>query len=63
MLHTYMQCHGRSSPSSPPTLTSHNYFTKVCSGPEKGSYSRFKDFVYHSTLVLRAMKKKKRGFW
>jgi len=31
----------------------------MCSGSEAGSYSRLIDFVYHSTLGLRAMKKKK----
>jgi len=31
----------------------------MCSGSEAGSYSRVKDFVYHSTLGLRAIKKKK----
>ena len=28
-----------------------------CSGSEAGSYSRFIDFVYHSTLGLRVIKK------
>ena len=35
-----------------------NYFTEMCSGSEEGSYSRLIDFVYHSTLGLRVMKKK-----
>ena len=30
----------------------------MCSGPEAGSYSRLIDFVYHSTLGLRVIKKK-----
>jgi len=34
-----------------------NYFTEMCSGSEAGSY--FIDFVYHSTLGLRVIKKKK----
>jgi len=36
-----------------------NYFTETCSGSEAGSYSRLIDFVYHSTLGLRVIKKKK----
>ena len=36
-----------------------NYFTEMCSGSEAGSYSRLKDFVYHSTLGLRVIKGKK----
>jgi len=31
-----------------------------CSGSEAGSYLRLIDFVYHSTLGLRVIKKKKR---
>ena len=30
----------------------------MCSGSEAGSYSRLIDFVYHSTLGLRIIKKK-----
>ena len=36
-----------------------NYLTEMCSGSEAGSYVRLIDFVYHSTLGLRVMKKKK----
>ena len=32
----------------------------MCSGSEAGSYLRLIDFVYHSTLCLRAIKKKKK---
>ena len=32
----------------------------MCSGSEAGSYSRLTDFVYHSTLGLRGINKKKR---
>ena len=32
---------------------------EMCSGSETGSYSRLIDFVYHSTLGLRVIKKKK----
>ena len=32
----------------------------MCSGSEAGSYSRRIDFVYHSTLGLRVIKKKKK---
>ena len=38
-----------------------NYFTEMCSGSEAGSYLRLIDFVYHSTLGLSVIKKKKRG--
>jgi len=31
----------------------------MCSGSEAGSYLRFIDFVYHSTLGSRVMKKKR----
>ena len=34
------------------------YFTEMCSGSEAGSYSRLIDFVYHSTLRLRVIKRK-----
>ena len=36
-----------------------NYFTEMCSGAEAGSYLRL--IVYHSTLGLRVIKKKKFG--
>jgi len=36
-----------------------NYFTEMCSGSEAGSYLRRIDFVYHSTLGLIVLKKKK----
>jgi len=35
-----------------------NDFTGVCSGSETGSYLRLTDFVYHSTLGSRVIKKK-----
>jgi len=38
-----------------------NYLTEMCSGSEAGSYARLIDFVYHSTLGLRVIKKKKRN--
>jgi len=37
-----------------------NCFTEMCSGSEEGSYLRLIDFVYHSTLGLRVIKKKKK---
>jgi len=37
-----------------------NYFAEMCSGSEAGSYLRLIDFVYHSTLGLRVIKKKKK---
>jgi len=36
-------------------------FAEMCSGSEAGSYLRLIDFVYHSTLGLRVIKKKKEG--
>jgi len=35
-------------------------YTRRCSGSEEGSYLRLIDFVYHSTLGLRVIKKKKK---
>jgi len=37
------------------------YFTEMCSGSEAGSYVRLIDIVYHSTLGLRVIEKKKKG--
>ena len=37
-----------------------NYFTEMCSGSEAGSYLRLMDFVYHSTLGVRVIRKKRR---
>ena len=37
-----------------------NYFTELCRGSEAGSYLRLIDFVYHSTLGVRVIKKKKK---
>ena len=39
-------------------LRLNNYFTEMCSGSEAGSYLRLIDFVYHSTLGVRVIKKK-----
>ena len=36
-----------------------NYFTEMCSGSEAGSYLRLIDFVYHSTLGLGVIQKKR----
>jgi len=36
-----------------------DYLTEMCSGSEAGSYLRLIDFVYHSTLGLRVMKKRR----
>ena len=38
-----------------------NYFTEMCSDSEVGLYSRLIDFVNHSTLSLRVIKRKKTG--
>ena len=43
------------------TVLNLSYFTEMCSGSEAGSYFRLIDFVYHSTLGLRVIEKKKRG--
>ena len=37
-----------------------NYLTEMCSGSEAGSYLRLIDFLYHSTLGLRVIKKTKK---
>ena len=37
-----------------------NYLTEMCSGSEVGLYLRLTDFVYHSALGLRIIKKKER---
>ena len=37
-----------------------NCFTEICSGFEAGSYARLIYFVYHSTLGLRVIKKRRR---
>ena len=37
------------------------YFTEMCSGSEAGSCLRLIDFVYHSTLGLRSIKKNQKG--
>ena len=42
----------------PASQLENNHFTEMCSGSEAGSYSRLIDFVYHSTLGLRVIKKK-----
>ena len=34
----------------------------MCSGSEAGAYLRLIDFVYHSTLALRVIKKKKKKY-
>ena len=39
-----------------------NYFTEMCSGSEVGSYLRLIDFVYHSALGWRVIKKKFTGY-
>ena len=36
-------------------------FTEMCSGSEAGSYLRLIAFVYHSTLGLRVIKKRRRS--
>ena len=36
-----------------------NYFAETCSGSEAGSYLRLIDFVYHSILGLRVIKKRR----
>ena len=38
-----------------------NNFTEMCSGSEAGSHLRLIDFVYHSILGLRVIKKKRRS--
>jgi len=45
---------------SPKVEFENNYFTEMCSGSEAGSYLRLIDYVHHSTLGLRVIKKKKK---
>jgi hypothetical protein len=50
---------------SPPRTTGGAKFenidsTEICSGSEAGSYLRPLEFMYHSTLGLRAITKKKK---
>ena len=51
------------SPAASRTVESaqfeNTYLTEMCSGSEAGSYLRLIDFVYHSTLGLRVIKKKR----
>ena len=47
------------APRAPPVLRTGS--TSLCSGSEAGSYLRLIDFVYHSTLGLRVIKKKRTG--
>ena len=35
------------------------YFTEMCSGSEAGLYFRLIDLVYHSTIGVRVINKKK----
>ena len=58
---------GNDAPTHPSSCTDrysyqfeNNHFTEMCSGFEAGSYLRLIDFVYHSTLGLRVIKKKKK---
>ena len=37
-----------------------DYFAEMCSGSEAGTYSRLTDVVYHSTLGLGVIKKRRR---
>ena len=46
------------NPSSACRASENNYFTEMCNGSEAGSYLRLIDFVYHSTLGVRVIKKK-----
>ena len=49
----------KSDAHQPTSQFKNNYFTEMCSGSEAGSYLRLVDFVYHSTLGLRVIKKKR----
>ena len=41
-----------------PEAFENNNFTELCSASEAGLYSRLIDFVFHSTLGLRGIKKR-----
>jgi len=47
--------------AGPPETRNPFSFTEMCSDSEAGSYSRLIDFLYHSTLGLRVIKRKKRA--
>jgi len=51
---------GGSASAGSPAQLENNYITEMCSGSEAGSYLRPIDFVYHSTLGLKVIKKKKK---
>jgi len=51
---------GAETSMASPTQFENNYFTEMCSGSDAGSYLRLIFFVFHSTLGLRIMKKKKK---
>jgi len=42
----------------PSSQFENNYLAEMCSGSEEGAYLRLIDFLYHSTLGLRVIKKK-----
>ena len=48
-----------SSSSTPSATFENNHFTEMCSGSEAGSYLRLIEFVYHSTLGLRVINKRR----
>ena len=50
----------RRPPALPQAYRAGTPCPEMCSGSEAGSYLRLIDFVYHSTLGLRVIKKKKK---
>ena len=49
----------RQDPSPLVGISIADFRGEICSGSEEGSYLRLIDFVYHTTLGLRVIKKKK----
>jgi hypothetical protein len=43
-----------------PAIFENNFFTKMCNGSEAGSCPRLSDFVHHSTLDSRVIKRERR---
>ena len=53
---------GRRHPPNSLNHLSVDHDSEMCSGSEAGSYLMLIDFVYHSTLGLRVIKKRRRRF-
>ena len=56
---TFKYQHGRHMHTISQAINTRHAITEMCSDSEAGSYLRLIDFVYHSTLGLRVIKKRK----